>query len=181
MGSVPFWEKLGDLRFRRIEDRIFEAVFIKGLNSATEVAREVGVPRSTIFRHHRDIREIGKDYSEYILYRFRIEVCVEELSGEYRKSILMMLGFIIRYRKIFEVMFRDGAEELVSVIMAELRGVIVEKYRYLNDDLAFSVFCWGVYVIFREWIRRGRTENEIGLVYNEIEGLMRSLKCGFGR
>ena len=179
MGSVPFWEKLGDLRFRRIEVRIFEAVFVKGLSSASEIARDVGVARSTVFRHHQDIREIRKDYSEYIIYRFRAEVCVEESSGEFRKAMFLALGFMIRYRKVFEVMFQDGAEELANVIMSELRGKACGKYKFLNDDLAFSVFCWGVYVIFREWIRRGRMENEIGLVYNEIEGLMRSLKCGF--
>lgn len=56
-------KRLNDKRFKKTEEAILGAFFDKnGYITVMEIAKKVGVTRSTIYGHHRVMREIVKDY-----------------------------------------------------------------------------------------------------------------------
>ncbi len=171
MGRSLFWEKLDDLRFREIEGRIFKAYFVEGLRSVSEIARFSGISRSTMFRHHETILRIRDDYYEYIIYRFREEVCKKQAAKDFRCLVFMFLTFMIRYKVLFRVLFRDGAEELALKMMREVRVYLEDCFIELKNELVFKVFCYEMYVVLEDWIGRDLPDEEMSLVYRKVQYL----------
>lgn len=63
-------QKMKDQRFRKTEEKIL-AVFLDGdFDTMGQIAKKIGVARSTVYIHHHTIREILSDWEEYILVEY---------------------------------------------------------------------------------------------------------------
>ena len=64
-------KRLKDKRFKKTEEAILRVFFeTKECISVKSLAIKIGVARSTIYCHHKSIREILPDYEKYILKEF---------------------------------------------------------------------------------------------------------------
>ena len=116
-------KRMANKRFRRTEDAILR-VFFEEVNyvSVDEMAKKIGVSRSTIYYHHRAVREIIPDYEVFLLRRYRRKIRkVMRRKGVHMKTVYInMLLFIIRHREGFTVMMRNGNREILEKMVLEV-------------------------------------------------------------
>ena len=168
MGPDEFLRKLRDLRFRRTEDQIFKAYFVENRRGLNELADYIGVPSSTICRHHRSISEIKDDYIEFLVFKFCKEFEETKCGAELSQAISFFLMFMMKNKKFLRGFFREGAGEMIFRILRWLRDEKGMDYRVLEEGLLIKGFGYGMYAILEDWSEREFRETEIGAVFRRI-------------
>ena len=172
MGPDEFLRKLKDLRFQGTEDQIFKAYFEDNKRTLTEITKYVGVPRSTICRHHRTISEIKNDYIDFLVFKFCKEFEEIKCKTELRQVLSFFLIFIIKNKRFLRGIFREGAGEMIFRILRWLRDEKGLKYRVLEEGLLIKGFGYGMYAILEDWGEREFKETEMKAVFRRIVGLV---------
>lgn len=150
-------KRLNNKRFARIEWAILEAYFDGELCvSAGIMADRVGVARSTIYNHHRTVREIIPDYEKFILRKYRRMIrkalkrrCVN-IKGLYTKALFFML----QNKRVFVILIRGGDRYVIEQMVREFRGRIEaamrlpknanDLYNVYVDEVAGLILRWSV-------------------------------------
>ena len=172
MGPDEFLRKLKDLRFRGVEDQIFKAYFIENKRGLNELAEYVGVPHSTVCRHHQTVSEIKNDYIEFLVFKFRKEFEEARCKAELGQAISFFLMFIVKNKKFLRGFFQEGAGEMIFRILRWLRDEKGMDYRVLEEGLLIKGFGYGMYAILEDWSEREFRETEMRAVFRRIVGLV---------
>ena len=170
-------KRLKNRRFKKTEEAILE-VFLKEDNyiSLGKMADRVGIARSTIYRHHKAIREIVPDYQKYILRKFKI--LMRNNSGLCPKKMYeRMLIFIIQNKKIFDVLLKSGETGVLKSMLMCLKPEIV-GYTKLpkNYDKAFFVYMNEIVGLIEAWVMGGSEEDEMWVLLSDIDYLTDTLR-----
>lgn len=173
-GIILLRNKLNNRRFRKKEAEIIE-VFLGNdktfLISPTKIAKDVGVSRTTLFRHHNPLVKIYDDYEKLLYYEFNREL-MRINKEEITLSIFFrsFLVFIIRHKKMFLIVFKNGAEELIKKMTKRIKPWILKNGKSSRKTAKmFDVVLGEVYVLIEGWEKRGFPENEIEvLLYNLV-------------
>ena len=165
-------KRMSNKRFRKTEEAILKVFFEGDYYICTkELAKKVGVARSTVYNHHRTAREILPDYERYILRKFRRALRRMTKNKNVKlKSLYMKVLFLIMHEKrIFGVLMRGGRRETLEKIVLEMRVKIV-NYAKLpkNSEKMFGVYVSEVVELVVGWGKRGFIEAE-------IEGLLEDI------
>ena len=88
--------KLKDKRFRENEEKVLRLFFEYGEKlTMGRIARRLGVPRSTVYRHHPSVRAIVDDYVSMIKSKCNI-MCKGGKEKDVKKFFRELLFFIVR-------------------------------------------------------------------------------------
>ena len=129
----PSCRGMQNRRYRKTEEAILEVLLkAKEMPSTGELTKRARISRSTLYRHHRAMPGIIPDYERDILAAFKREA--KKFSGHKELNLesfyLKILIFILRYKRVFKILFRYSGDRVVEtmVISAEEQ---IEKKCYL--------------------------------------------------
>ena len=177
-GSGITEKRLANRRFRKTEEAILSVFLSKDIYiGVNEMASKVGVARSTIYHHHRTIREIVPDYEKYILKKFSRVVRKKLKTIGVREIMMGMLIFIVQNKKIFRLLFKSGDERILNELMMKMKPKIVNKMRLpKNCDKMYSVYTGEIMAIIKKWGADGFSETEMGGVLGDIMNLTETMR-----
>lgn len=156
-------KRMANKRFRKTEEAILK-VFFEGdyYMCAGEVARKIGVARSTVYNHHRAVREILPDYEKYVLRKYRMVVRRRIKDIRLKSLYTRMLFFIVREKRIFGMLVKNGRRGVFEEMVLELRTKIVSYTRLpKNSEKMFRVYTSEIMELVAEWGERGFDEAEV--------------------
>ena len=165
-------KRLANKRFRRSEEAILRA-FFDGDNyiSIDRMAAKAGVARSTVYHHHRAVREIMPDYEKYILcqYRRMIRKVLRNEKVNINMICLKILVFVLSNKWIFEILVKDGDGRVFEKMFLEIRADLERIMRLpKNSGILFAVYKSEIARLMCEWGVRGFGERELEKVKMEM-------------
>ena len=116
-------KRMRDKRFKRTEEAILRVFFEEdNYISPLEMAKKVGVARSTFYHHHRAIREIIPDYEKFLLCRYRRKIrrLLKKRGVRMRVLFFEMLVFIMKHQETFGVLIRNKNTEIIEEMIKEM-------------------------------------------------------------
>ncbi|MBQ3348302.1 TetR family transcriptional regulator [Candidatus Saccharibacteria bacterium] len=165
-------KRMRDKRFKRTEEAILRVFFEEdNYISIEEIAKKVGVARSTFYHHHRAIREIIPDYERFLLRRYRRRVRRLLKKDNVRMKILYfeMLTFMARHREALGTLERDNRREVIAKMIQELAPKM-DRLGSANDahGKIMRVYQSEVVEIVRMWGEEGFSNEKIEVVLKDI-------------
>ena len=161
--------KLRDARFRKNEEALLEVIFEEGgmKLSIGEIAKRIGVSRTTVHRHHRAMHEIEEDYERYILGKYIKLVKEIKARGnvELRRLYYEMVIFILQNKKIFDMFIKRKNLRVVGEMIGILK---FEVQLPSNSERVFRVYAGEVVGLIMDWGLEGFKETEIVGLLNNI-------------
>ncbi len=172
-------KKLADKRFKRTEEKILRLFFEDDCCFEMKaLAKEASVARSTIYRHHRTMRNIIVDYEKYVLsqYRRMIRKCAD---NSIRIIYLKTIYFIIGNKNIFKLLMKYSDERIFCKMIMNKR---ISRTMGLpkNAHILYMVYVSEVARLLYEWGRRGFSEEEIERLLAEILYLTKTARSRLG-
>lgn len=174
-------KRLANKRFRRSEEAILRA-FFDGDNyiSIDRMAAKAGVARSTIYHHHRAVREILPDYEKYILWQYRrmIKKVLQNERLNMNMICLKILVFVLSNKWIFEILVRGGDGRIFERMLLEIRADLEKMMRLpKNSGILFAVYKSEIARLMCEWGARGFNERELEKVRTEMAYLTETARA----
>ena len=166
-------ERMNHKGFRRTEEAILK-VFFNGKCCSfcvQEIARKIGVARSTIYSHHRALREILPDYEKYIFKKYKkmLRKTLKDKNVSLKRLYLKMLLFMIQEKKVFEMLIKNERRILVDNMIIAMEEEVIKHARLpKNSKKVFGVYVSEVAGLMEKWGRRGFPDDEIGGLLSEI-------------
>lgn len=168
MGQKLTDKKLRNKRFRETEKAILIAFFSsEGFLNVGAIARRAQISRSTLYRHHKVVCEIGLDYEEYILrkYNFLIERIMEKRKIKIRTVYHQTLIFILKNKEIFGLMIRRSNGYLIEKMIKKVEPRIKEIYKLpKNCNKILRIYRKEITGLIEDWIKNDFVEDEIAIL-----------------
>lgn len=177
-------KRLNNHRFRKTEDAILRVFFENNVYiGAKEMAERAGVARSTFYHHHKTIGEIIPDYKRFIMRKYlaTMGVLIKRKQVEMRKIYSETLFFIMRNRKVFEIMVKGKESVIVKEMLERIKPKMMERMRLgHNKDKILMVYNGEIAELICEWCESGFCENDIVLLLDNIMYLTDTVKTRLG-
>ncbi|MBR5647923.1 TetR/AcrR family transcriptional regulator [Candidatus Saccharibacteria bacterium] len=174
-------QKLKNKHFRKTEEAILR-VFFEGNGSLTieQIAKKVGVARSTVYYHHRRVNEIVQDYEKYILGEYC--AIVRRLEGmKINKVFNRMLLFIMVNREVFSILLMGSDRDVLIKMMDEIKPLVIEFAKMHDDfEMVFEIYTNEIIVVVKRWGEMGFLEDKMASVLGDIMYLTQTLKVRLG-
>lgn len=165
-----------DCRYRKTEERLLSVFFDVKYDTMRQIAKKVGIARSTLYTHHHSVMKILPDWEGYILEEYQL--FLQERKRKNLKSLYFdTLVFILRYRKFFEVFLEFGDREIIIKMLDFLKPrceSLIELAK--KSDKILKIYESEVVEIIFEWGKGGFSEKEIEKVLFEIMYLTETAK-----
>lgn len=176
--------RMNNRRFRKTEDAIMRAFFECGQYAEAEkIARRAGVARTTVYYHHRAVKEILPDYKRYLLrsYTRTINKILKKKQARMKQIFLTLLAFMMRNRGIFMILAKAHDREVMRTMIERLRGKI-ESFARLpkNSEKMFRVYRGEMTSLLENWGERGYHEREITGVLGDMMYLTETMRMRLG-
>lgn len=160
-------------RYRKTEEKILRVFFIENKKGTTfeKIAKKAGVARATLYSHHHTIREVIPDYRRYVLVEYGrlIKKTTKRKKPSLRALYFETLLFILRNKKVFEMLVEFGDFETLVKIFGKLRLKIISSARLSNASRKiFGIYISEIVGIIVEWIKEGSPEKEIERVLADM-------------
>ena len=178
-------QRLKNRKFRQIEDAILK-VYIRTWKrdvTVVDVARQLGVARSTIYRHHKTMKSIIYDYEKYILQKYKAFVgrYIQKDDVTVRELMRRTLFFILMHKSLFKMMMDCGGGFVVGEMLDCLKGKILREYRLpLQSNKIFRIYKNELMGLVEEWRKTDFSEVEINSVLKDIIYLTNTLRIRLG-
>jgi len=166
-------ERMRHKGFRRTEEAILK-VFFNGKSCSfcvKEIARKIGVARSTIYSHHKALREILPDYEKYILKKYKkiLRKSLKDKNMSLKRLYLKMLLFMIQEKEVFNMLIKNERRILIDNMIIAMEEKIVNHARLpKNSKKIFGVYVSEIAGLIEKWGRSGFSEDEIEALLSEI-------------
>jgi len=171
-------------RYRKTEEAILEVLLgAKEMPSAGELTKKARISRTTLYRHHRAIPGIIPDYEKEILKRYRrtVRKILKQRDIKLRNVYLRTLFFVLRYKRVFEILFRYEGGRVVERMVMEIRGKIGGVCRLpKNSEKMMRIYAKEVTGVVEEWGEKGFLEGEIDRVLEDIMYLTETMRGRLG-
>lgn len=167
-------------RYQRTEEAILEVLLkTDEMPTAGELSRRAGISRSTLYRHHRAMPGIIPDYEKEMLVRYRrmIRKLLRQRNASLKSVYLRMLGFILKNKRVMEILFRYEGGRVIEMMVLEVREKITQvgwlprssekKLRICAKEVAGVVEIWG---------ERGFEKEELEGVLDEMMDLTKTVR-----
>lgn len=179
-------KRLENKRFRKTEEAIFVTFFegTESFASMRQVAVRAGVSKSALYRHHRSLTAIVHDYEEYLLGKY-ITMMSEILAKSDVSTKIMvtqMVLFILRYKRVFVALFRNGKKgpvvrKMVKQWEARIKKDLRAKAEYRK---LLNVYAGEVLGVIDSWGEEGFEEDDAKRVVNDIVYLTDTIEKRLG-
>ena len=171
-------------QYRRTEEAILEVLLnSREMPSTGELARRARVSRATLYRHHRAIPGIVPDYEREVLKRYRrmVRKLSKQRGMKLKNVYLQTLFFVLRNRRVFEILFRYEGGRVVERMVLEDRGKIARVCRLPGKSRkVVRIYAKEVAGVIEEWGRKGFKEEEAEKVLEEIMYLTGTMRERLG-
>ena len=160
-------------RYRKTEEKILWVFFIENKKGTTfeKIAKKAGVARATLYSHHHTIREVIPDYRRYVLVEYGrlIKKTTKRKKSSLRALYFETLLFILKNKKVFEMLVEFGDSETLVKIFGKLRLKIISSAILSNASRKiFGIYISEIVGIIIEWIKEGSPEKEIERVLADM-------------
>ncbi len=155
IGAAITDKRLKNKRFIKTEDAILRVFFECSIYiSVDQLAKRIGVARSTVYHHHKTMRDIVPDYGQYVLTCFEIGFSKIAAGKRMRtKTILeFTFTFIFKHKKEFKVLLRGNDRQTFLDMFEDLKEPI-ERILRLPKGTArmYRVYASEIIELIREW------------------------------
>ena len=159
--------------YRRTEEVILRVFLEEKKNDTTmiKMAKKVGVCRATMYAHHHAIREMIPDYRRYMLVEYGrlMRKKMRRKNLPLKVMYFETLLFILRNRRIFEVLIEFGDTDTLVKMLEKLRPKITSVTRLpKKSEKIFRIYVSEVVEIIVEWQEKRFSEKEIDRVFSDI-------------
>jgi AcrR family transcriptional regulator len=168
MVTTVLEQKTKDKRFREREDEILRLFFEAGGKiTVKELATKMGVPRSTIYRHHNRLAKLTDDYRVDLLEKCKNWII--QFSGDEKKFFRELLLFVYHNRKIILV-FPSGENTFFFIEMMEMIKEPVFRFVGVSgwNDKLYNIYSGEVIMVIRMWGTGGFLAEEMDHVLKDI-------------
>lgn len=178
-------KRMANKRFRKTEEAILR-VFFEGdyYICVREVAKKVGVARSTIYIHHRAVREILPDYEKYILRKYgRIfRRMMRNKNVRLKNLYLKMLLFIMQEKKIFGMLIKNGRRMALEEMILKMKEKIISHAKLpKNSEKMFKIYISEVMGLVAEWEKSNFAEAKVEELLGDMMYLADTMRNRLGR
>lgn len=179
-----FKRGLMNRKYLKTEEAIIEVLLkSKEMPSTTELTRKAQISRATLYRHHRAIPGIVPDYEKEILIRYqkRINKLLKKKELDLKNLFLQSLIFVIRYKRIFRILFKYSGDRVVERMILYNKKIICQKCHLPNNsESTVKIFAKEVAGVIEVWSEKNFPEDELPKTLNNIIQLTREAKGRLG-
>ena len=150
-----------DCRYKKTEEKLLSVFFDVRYDTMGQIAKRVGVARSTIYTHHHSVMKILPDWEAYILKEYRLFLR--------RRDYFEMLIFILNYQKFFEIFLKFGDRKIVIKMIFIMRGA-------KKPEKILKIVAGEISEIIFEWGEKGFPKGEIDKVLADVTYLSKTAK-----
>lgn len=176
-------KKIANRRYNRTENNFLMGFLEKDGNvTVTELARMMGVARSTFYYHHKNLPQAVRDYKVCVLSDYcQLIQKMFDKNTAMMKIFLGMLVFMMSHRRAFLVLVRVGVKD-VFVEMVEMLRPKVEKFAKLPKDSEkiFNIYVYEVAGILKIWVEEGMPEEKMKIVLDDLMYLTNTINERLG-
>ena len=173
-------KRLKDKRFKKTEEAILRVFFeTKDYISIKSLAMKIGVARSTIYGHHRAMREILPDYRRYILKKYErmIRKMINKKETEIKILYINILLFILRDKKIFKVFLKNGDKAIFEEMILKIKPMVeTEMGLPKNSEKLYKVFVSEIGTLIEWWGNEGFNEDDMNAVLSDMLSLTKTAR-----
>lgn len=173
-------KRMNDRRFRRVEEAILKVVINEDYYIGVgEMAKKIGVARSTVYNHHRAVREIIPDYERYLLSRYDriINRILKRRGMKIRDVMRHVLIFVLHNREVFMFLEKCGRRGIYGQMMTKMELELSRRLRLPNNyQKMYIVYRGEVMELMAEWVRNGVVEEEMNELLGDIVGLTDTMR-----
>ena len=173
-------KRMNDRRFRRVEEAILKVMtdedYYIGMG---EMAKKIGVARSTVYNHHRTTREIIPDYERYLLNRYnRMMNKILKRKGMRLKDIMRhVLIFVLHNKEVFMFLEKCGHRRVCGQMVMKMEPELSRKLKLpKNRQKMYIVYRGEVLELMAEWVRNGVIEEKMDELLDDIMGLTDTMR-----
>lgn len=173
-------EQLRDSRFRKTEIAIL-TVFsaTKDIPTPEKLAKQAGVSKATLYRHHKTVYDIVPDYKNYILAQYHNMMRIQrnkkniKIENLYRK----VLFFICRNKRLFLCLFFKSDFVVVEEMINYLKPKISELCALpKNSEKIFVVYKKEIAGLIEAWAKTNFEEARIDEVLADVVFLTKTMR-----
>lgn len=184
MKRVGITEKrLANKRFKRTEGIILRAFFASSSDAGMiGIAKKAGVARSTVYIHHRAVREIIPDYERYVLKKYRkmVRRVLATKNSKLETVFMRMLIFMTTNKRIFAIILRSN-NTIIEKMLDEIEIKIISSIQVSrNRECVFKIYRSEVVVLIDDWCKRNFNCEEIDKVVENIIYLTKTARMRLG-
>lgn len=173
-------KRMNDRRFRRVEEAILKVVINEDYYIGVgEMAKKIGVARSTVYNHHRAVREIIPDYERYLLSRYNriINKILKRREMRIRDVMRHVLIFVLHNREVFMFLEKCGRRGIYGQMMTKMELELSRRLRLPNNyQKMYIVYRGEVMELMAEWVKNGVVEEEMNELLGDIVGLTDTMR-----
>ena len=175
--------KITNRRYGETENGFLKEFLERGGNvTVTELARQLGVARSTFYYHHKNLLQFIRDHRICIFedYSRTVQEILDKKTTM-KNLFLGILVFMMNHRQIFQILVRVGVRDVFVEMMLEVRPQI-EKYAGLpcGAERIFKVYVYEMVGVLRIWVENGLREEEMDRVLKDLVYLTKTINERLG-
>ena len=167
-------------RYRQTEEAILEVLLdSKEMPSVGELTKRARISRSTLYRHHRAIPGIVPDYEKEILIRYRkmIRKILKQKEISLKNVYLKTLFFVLRHKRVFEILFRYEGDRVVERMVLEVKDLIIKACHLpKNSEKMIKIYAKEIAGMVEMWGERGFNEDEMNKLLDDMMFLTREMR-----
>ena len=175
--------KITSRRYGETENGFLKEFLERGGNvTVTELARQLGVARSTFYYHHKNLLQFIRDHRICIFEDYlRMVQEILDKGATMMNLFLGILVFMINHRQIFQILVRVGVKDVLVEMVVEVRPQI-EKYAGLScgAERIFKVYAYEVAGVLRIWVENGLCEEDMDRVLKDLMHLTKTINERLG-
>lgn len=173
---------LHDKRFRATETKILLTLSsVKDTLSPSRLAKNIGVARSTFYRHHRTVYGVTSDYEQYLLRKYRSSISrfIKSDHFQFRNLYERTFIFLFNYRQIINFLFSHGKGNFIEKLIQTLEPKIISTGK-ITSSAMFAIYAKEVTAIVEQWTKGGYSKSAISAHVDKIVYLTNTARIRLG-
>lgn len=166
-----------DKRYQKTEEQMLRLFFIYGDTITIErMAKILGVSRSTIYRHHKSLKELIDYYTKKVVSECG-ELCEENVKRFYTDLLI----YIIKNREVFLVFYKMRDSRAILKVLEMNENSLMEYAGYKRRvRKVFNIYKYEVMAVMNVWGEKGFSRDDFDVVLNDILFLTKNMKVRLG-
>lgn len=165
-------KNMSNRRFLKTEEAILKSFLSASENYTTSnIAKNAHIARSTLYRHHKSVHHIIKDYENYLYSQYRRSARHLMVKKKFNPSNAFrhMLIFIIVNKKYFSIVLEKENFCLAEKMVLYFGPKIISAYRLpKNSQKILKVYAKSVAGVIENWAETNFNIEKLDVALQEI-------------